>query len=220
MYSFVIILSCHSDKSLEEVDTSNKDIEEYSVELIDDTFCSDTIEYDVVRDVFHRRNLTVEHHDGGGAAIIDFDEDGHLDILFGFTNESLYWYRMKDEQWLGEELPIVAGGLSLIQIQGQRKLIVADRDLSFLWYENGQPQTKILLERTEMAFFREGLPVDIDGDLDIYTSRTVREKIIPNPYLLNEREELLLINSDGEFEEMIRMGGRTYRQAYDTDIFD
>jgi hypothetical protein len=60
----------------------------------------------------------------------------------------------------------------------EKKRILADRDVSFLWYENEQPQKKSL-GTDRKFFFREGLPIVIDGDsdLDIYASRTVREQI-------------------------------------------
>ena len=73
MYSFVIILSCHSHKNLEEVwerDTSNKHIDTYPLEVIDSANCSDTRKYDVVRDVFHRRNVIVEHRTGKGLVLM------------------------------------------------------------------------------------------------------------------------------------------------------
>jgi hypothetical protein len=131
-------------------DSAAQLIEEAPLELGPQQLCSDP---STVGHVDRAEELGVRRRSGrldpflsyGGAGLIDWNQDGHLDLIYGYPGEDLILYLQRGEEVEQQILPLKGGALQWGEPWGSSVLMVANAWITLYFPEEEETPYEILI---------------------------------------------------------------------------
>ena len=193
---FFYCLACNSQDSQDAVrnDTADESIRKAPLAFGPRVICEETIENPTHTDKAQELGIRRESgrleplNEYGGAGLIDWDTDGDLDLIYGFTNEDLILY-LQQEELEQQILPIRAGALHWGKAWNEPMLMVSSFWIYLLFPAEQDTPYFLWFEEFDGVFSDVQLfDWNMDGQLDLYAGARASE-------VLNHNQNRLFINN-------------------------
>lgn len=166
-----------------------------------------------------------KHGEGGAIALDDFDDDGDVDVMIGWTEDTTVLYLRDGDAWIPRELEginrVVTINLADVDGDGRRDVLLGRHGTAAIYRVTGDAElTALPMPEWDLnTHVKEYAPADIDrdGDVDLYA--LVRGG---GADISQKQDSILWNNGHGIFQvdhEAIPEVAR-YRHGFDSTWFD